>query len=106
MGNVILKAAAVDFGIQWVAWAVAASFQTEKFFDLTGSLTYITMTLMSLGSNKSYHTRQKVNSGMVLAWATRLGFFLFTRILHDGKDSRFDKVRHRPGTFLIYWTIQ
>ena len=38
MGNSIVKAAAVDFGIQWAAWAVAATFQTEKFYDLTGEL--------------------------------------------------------------------
>lgn len=106
MGNSIATASAVDFGIQWAAWAVSAAFQTERFYDLTGSLTYITLTLMSLQSNKSYHTRQSVNSGMALTWAARLGLFLFSRILHDGKDARFDAVRHKPAVFLLYWTIQ
>lgn len=97
---------AVDFGIQWVAGTIAVLLQTEKFFDLTGSLTNILLTLLSLKSNQSYHTRQKVNSAMVLTWAARLGFFLFSRILQDGKDSRFDKVRKNPKIFFIYWTLQ
>ncbi|GFR92293.1 steroid reductase [Elysia marginata] len=106
MGNTIGKAAVVDFGIQWIGWMLAASLQTEKFFDLTGSVTNILLTLMSLQSNKSYHIRQKLNSGMVLMWAARLGLFLFSRILRDGKDSRFDKVRHNPKIMFIFWTIQ
>ena len=36
----------------------------------------------------------------------RLGAFLFSRVLKDGKDSRFDKVRGNPKLFWIYWTIQ
>lgn len=36
MGNSLAKAAALDFGIQWVLWVVAASFKTEKFYDLAG----------------------------------------------------------------------
>ncbi|RUS74316.1 hypothetical protein EGW08_017925, partial [Elysia chlorotica] len=106
MGNTIAKVAAADFGIQWSAWAVAAFFQTEKFFDITCSVTYISLTLMSLQSNQAYHTRQIVNSGMVVTYAVRLGMYLFSRVLHSGKDSRFDQVRHKPGVFLIYWTLQ
>ena len=37
---------------------------------------------------------------------SRLGLFLFTRILKEGQDRRFNKVRDRPGTFFVYWTIQ
>lgn len=36
----------------------------------------------------------------------RLGLFLFTRILKDGKDKRFDKAKNSPLTFMIFWTIQ
>jgi hypothetical protein len=36
MGSALGKAAAVDFGIQFVGWAVAAALKTEKFYDLTG----------------------------------------------------------------------
>ena len=36
----------------------------------------------------------------------RLGTFLFTRILKEGHDKRFNKVRDNPKLFLVYWTIQ
>lgn len=106
MGNNIAKAAALDFGIQWCCWVFAASMQTEKFYDLAGSSTFIVLALQSLRWGGTYHTRQKVQTGMVLAWAARLGTYLFSRILHDGVDRRFNNVRHRPGVFLVYWTIQ
>lgn len=34
----LVKAAAVDFGIQWACWAVAATLKTEKFYDLAGKV--------------------------------------------------------------------
>lgn len=36
MGSSLGKAVAVDFGIQWACWAVAAALKTEKFYDLAG----------------------------------------------------------------------
>ena len=41
-----------------------------------------------------------------MAWAFRLGSYLFTRILKDGKDKRFDNVRDNPLRFFSFWTIQ
>ncbi|XP_055899351.1 uncharacterized protein LOC106072622 [Biomphalaria glabrata] len=106
MGNVIGRAAVVDFGIQWSCWIIAAFLQTEKFYDLAGSITFVTLTLLSLSQNKTLHTRQKVNSGLVIAWASRLGYYLFTRVIKDGGDKRFNVVKHKPGLFWVYWTIQ
>ena len=37
----LVKAVALDFGIQWACWAVAASLKTEKFYDLAGILNCI-----------------------------------------------------------------
>ncbi|XP_060066312.1 uncharacterized protein LOC132546606 [Ylistrum balloti] len=106
MGSSLGKAAAVDFGIQWACWAVAAVLQTEKFYDLAGSSTFFYLALQSLRWNNTYFTRQKINTGMVMTWSARLGLFLFTRILKEGQDRRFNKVRNKPSTFFIYWTIQ
>ncbi|KAK3085972.1 hypothetical protein FSP39_011459 [Pinctada imbricata] len=106
MGNTIGKAAVVDFGIQWALWAVAAAFKTEKFYDLAGSGTFLYLALQSLKWGGTYHYRQRVQTGMVVSWAFRLGLYLFSRILKEGRDNRFNKVRDRPGVFFIYWTIQ
>ncbi|VDH93071.1 Hypothetical predicted protein [Mytilus galloprovincialis] len=102
----LVKAAAVDFGIQWACWAVAATLKTEKFYDLAGSSTFFLLALQSLRWNRTYFTRQKVQTGMVMAWALRLGTFLFTRILKEGHDKRFNKVRDNPRVFWFYWTVQ
>jgi hypothetical protein len=37
MGNLLAKSAAVDFSVQWLLWAVAATMKTEKFYDLAGA---------------------------------------------------------------------
>lgn len=36
MGSTLAKCAATDLAIQWVGWALASAFKTEKFYDLAG----------------------------------------------------------------------
>jgi len=103
--NYYLKILAVDMGIQWVAWGVSAALQTERFYDLTGSATFIALSYLSQQWSKGF-SRQIIQSNMVMAWAFRLGSYLFIRILKDGKDKRFDNVRDNPGRFFSFWTIQ
>ena len=117
MGNVLsaapqrplLTTAAIDFAIQWALWSVAAFFKTEKFFDLAGSSTFLFLTALTLRwrqKSSQVYLRQLIQSGCVSIWALRLGTFLFRRVLHEGSDSRFNKVRGSPGLFWIYWTVQ
>lgn len=49
---------------------------------------------------------QMLVSGMVGIWAARLGTYLVQRVHKAGKDSRFDEVKHQPGMFFVYWTMQ
>lgn len=37
MGSVLAKCAATDLTIQWLGWALASAFKTEKFYDLAGN---------------------------------------------------------------------
>jgi steroid 5-alpha reductase family enzyme len=87
--------------------------KTEKFYDLFGSLSFATLTLGSLLSGRgpgggagAIAPRQALLSGMVLAWAARLGSFLVLRVMRAGGDSRFDAAKNEPGTFFVYWTLQ
>ncbi|GAB1610245.1 uncharacterized protein LOC115225879 [Argonauta hians] len=100
------KLAALDFGIQWIGWLVSSFLKTEKFFDLTGSATFIILATSSLTWKRPVFLRQKIHSGFVCVWAARLGLFLVNRVLKAGSDSRFDKVRSRPSKFFVYWTLQ
>ena len=45
---VIALAVGLAFLIQWLVFIPAYLRQTEKFFDITGSLTYITVILLTL----------------------------------------------------------
>ena len=106
MGNALSKAAAVDFLIQWGMFLIAAYLKTEKFFDATGTFTFIVLLLQSLLHARRFFPRQVIQSGMVCTWAARLGLFLLTRVLRDGQDSRFKRVRDNPRRFFLFWTVQ
>jgi len=94
------------FLINWLAFIPANIFQTEKFFDLTGSLTYILSTLIAIKLSDNLDNRSMLLAALVLTWAVRLGSFLFNRILQDGKDDRFDKIKPNFLRFLNVWTLQ
>ena len=40
---IVIQAVMLAFLIQWIAYIPAYVFQTEKFYDLTGSLSYLTV---------------------------------------------------------------
>lgn len=96
--------AAFAFAVQWAMFVPAYLFQTEKYYDLTGSLTYISVALIAQAHTEALVG--KIIAGMVCIWALRLGSFLFLRIRRDGKDTRFDKIRGNPVRFLMTWTLQ
>ena len=106
MGNVLAKAAVLDFAIQWSTFLIASYLRTEAFFDATGSVTFLILLLQSLMHTRKFFPRQVIQSGLVSTWAARLGMFLVTRILRDGHDSRFNRVRDNPKRFFFYWTVQ
>lgn len=92
--------------INWLAFIPANAAQTERFYDLTGSLTYITIMVVVVTLSDDLDTRALVVAAMVVVWAVRLGTFLFRRISRDGKDGRFDQIKTNPLRFFMTWTIQ
>lgn len=99
-------AVAFIFIIQWLAFIPAYLLQTEKFFDITGSLTYITVTILAVVLSQNTDARSLLLLGLVTIWAVRLGSFLFQRIHHAGKDDRFDEIKPDFFRFLNTWTLQ
>ena len=94
------------FLIQWLVFIPAYLLQTEKFFDLTGSLTYISVITMALVFSIGADGRSILLWALVVIWAIRLGTFLFRRIKKAGKDDRFDEIKPSFIRFLNVWTIQ
>ena len=94
------------FLIQWLAFIPAYFKQTEKFYDLTGSLTYIFVTLIAFLLSPGVDIRATLLMVLVIIWAGRLGSFLFRRVRKAGKDDRFDDIKPNFFRFLNAWTIQ
>lgn len=98
--------ALLAFGLQWLAYIPAYLKQTEMFYDLTGSITYISATALALGLSQGMDARSVLLAAFVFVWAARLGSFLFARIRADGSDSRFDQIKPDPLRFFITWSLQ
>jgi steroid 5-alpha reductase family enzyme len=94
------------FAIQWLAFIAAYLLQTESFFDLTGSLTYISVTAIAVLLSPVVDGRSILLLVLVVIWAARLGTFLFRRIRRAGKDARFDDIKPSFLRFLNTWTLQ
>ena len=94
------------FVIQWLAFIPARLFQTERFYDLTGSATYIAVTLGAVAAASQPTGAQWLIALMIFIWAARLGSFLLRRIHAAGGDQRFDQIKVSPSRFFVAWTLQ
>ena len=97
---------ALAFAVNWAAFIPSAMKRTEHYYDLTGGLTYITVTAVAVLLSSRLDLRSGIVAGMVLFWSIRLASFLFMRISRAGKDSRFDTMKHKPVRFFLAWTLQ
>ena len=98
--------AALAFAINWLVFIPSAMAQSDKFYDLTGGITYLTVTAVAVVLSSELDLRGQIAGGMVVAWAVRLSTFLFRRISKAGHDGRFDVIKTRPARFLLAWTLQ
>ena len=97
------------FVIQWIAYVPAFIFKTEKFYDLTGSITYISaiaFALYSTNDSQSLDLGSLIIGAAIIIWAVRLGSFLFIRVNKDKKDGRFDSIKTSFSQFFMTWTLQ
>ena len=106
----VLRVVILAFLIQWVAYIPAYVFQTEKFYDLTGSLTYLSVTwyalILASGDFANANVANIVIVLLISLWALRLGSFLFMRIHKDGEDKRFRTIKPSATQFFMTWTLQ
>lgn len=97
---------AAAFVIQWLVFVPSYKAQTEKFYDLTGALTYIAITVFVVLASPGVDARGLLLAAMVVLWAVRLGSYLFRRVMKHGKDERFDELKTDFARFLNTWTLQ
>ena len=92
--------------IQWLVFIPSLLARTEHYYDLTGSLTYISVTLFALMIAGQFDPRSLLVAALCLIWAGRLGSFLFLRVKQAGFDRRFAKMLDIPMQFFMTWTLQ
>ena len=95
----------IGFALHWAVFVPSYAFKTEHYFDLTGSLSYITTVVAAIVFNPSLDLRDLIICAMITVWALRLGSFLFLRIKKDGQDKRFIVMKTKFTWFLMTWTI-
>ena len=92
--------------IQVIFFIPSFLFKTEKYYDLVGSLTYITTVSLAYFSVENKTSIDSIIYIYVMIWASRLGIYLFRRVQKDGKDVRFEKAKRHFFWFLQYWIGQ
>ncbi len=130
---VIVAIAAIAYGFGWAggqgsvdagsisafAWCGIAAFvingvgflhswatKSEKYYDITGTATYITMTIVALITASDLSVVQVITALLVVIWTSRLGVFLFRRIVRAGHDRRFAAILQNPMRLLVTWALQ
>ncbi|MDP4605812.1 MAG: DUF1295 domain-containing protein, partial [Erythrobacter sp.] len=107
----VFLCACLALAVNWLAFIPAAAFQSDRLYDTTGALTYLTVIAVACTAAYAAHgalqTRAMAVAGMVAIWTIRLGSFLFQRIhAAGGTDVRFEKIKVNPPRFLVAWTLQ
>ena len=98
--------AALAFVIQWIVFIPAFAQKSEHYFDLTGSLTFVSLAILALLLDGSFDIRSIVIAVLVAVWAIRLGSFLSGRVKAAGFDRRFTTIKTDFGLFFMTWSIQ
>lgn len=103
---VFATAVALAYLIQWAAFVPSYLLRSERYFDLVGSATYVTVIAAAVVLSGARDARSLLLAALVLIWAARLGPFLFRRVRRAGSDARFDSIKHSFASFLGVWTLQ
>ena len=105
--EIVENAILLAFLIHWLFFIPAFLLKTEKFFDLTGSLTYISIMVYVVYTKNNLQEQlgSVILASLVILWAVRLGSFLFLRIKKAGEDKRFREIKTSFARFFLLWTI-
>lgn len=103
---VFALAVALAFVVNGLAFIPAWLKRTEKFFDLMGGATFLSVTALAVALTPQRDARTWLLAGMVTVWALRLSLFLFGRIRKAGEDVRFRELKASFPRFLLTWTLQ
>jgi steroid 5-alpha reductase family enzyme len=96
---------AISLLVQAVFFVFAATLKTDKVTDLSYGLTFVILAMVLVADDWTSWPPRAL-ALMVALWGLRLAGYLFFRILHMGRDKRFDGVREDFARFLRFWVFQ
>lgn len=96
----------ISIAVNGVFFVLAVRMKTDVFTDITYSLTFVLVAAFAFAFRSGSVPEQVFALAFVLAWAIRLGSYLFTRIRKTGVDHRFDSMRDNPVSFGSFWALQ
>ena len=105
MLSTLLLALVISLILNGIFFAIAYRLKTDKFTDITYSLSFIIIALFAY-SRSSHRSFETIGTILVLIWAIRLGGFLLYRVIKNGKDRRFDGMRESFIKFAKFWLGQ
>jgi len=106
MTDSLLLTLGISLAIQAVFFAFAATLKTDKVTDLSYGLSFVLIALALVLRGNPADPPQLVLAAMVILWGLRLAAYLLFRIVHMGRDRRFDGVRENVLRFLRFWVFQ
>ena len=80
-------------------------FKTDIFFDLTGSISFISIGILSLILIPDVDGNQILIFFLLIFWALRLGPYLFIRRLGSGVDERLGEYFKTPLSLYFLWIM-
>ena len=99
----------ISFLIHWIAFIPSFLNKTEKFYDFTGMIAYLSVIGFALYQKNKILGSIDFDSALlgilISIWTLRLGIFLFYRVFKVGEDDRFKEVKQVLSKFLIWFTV-
>lgn len=106
---VIYYCIAISYIIHWIVFIPSYLQKTEKFYDFTGMIAYLSIIGFALYQKKQILGIIDFDSmliGILISvWTLRLGMFLFYRVFKVGEDDRFEAVKTSASRFFIWFTV-
>lgn len=101
---------AVSIVINFAMFLIAYKRRSDKLTDISYALSFIILTFIAYATSEvnlySFNLYNFIGLAMIVFWAVRIGGFLLYRVVHVGKDKRFDVVREDFTKFGKFWVGQ
>ena len=101
----LYELALITEGFMMACFLLAWIFQTERYYDISACVSFLSLISYTYTSNSDPSTRQTIASLLSAVWTLRLGTFLFYRVIAIGEDRRFAKIKVNALWFFISWFL-